>query len=95
MCFFIYPAQVETWPERPNDIVGQIRLLCIPDESNRDDLRTVEEHAANLDALTTVALWDVTDETKVTDDVEVGGPERSSRTRCFKTGRLRTVTFNP
>lgn len=61
---FFYPAQVQTGSERPNDIVGQIRLLRIPDESNRDDLWTVEEHAANLDTLTAVALRDVKDKTE-------------------------------
>lgn len=51
-----YPAQVQARPERPDDVVGEIGLLRIPHEANGDDLRTVEEHPADLNALTTVAL---------------------------------------
>lgn len=51
-----YPAQVQTRAERPDDVVGEVGLLRIPHEANGDDLRTVQEHAADLNALTTVAL---------------------------------------
>lgn len=54
----IYPAQVQTRAEGPDDVVGEIRLLGIPHEPNGDDLRTVEEHPADLNALATVALQD-------------------------------------
>lgn len=52
----IYPAQVQTRAEGPDDVIGEIRLLRIPHKPNGDDLRTVQEHPANLDALATVAL---------------------------------------
>lgn len=51
-----YPAQVQSRAERPDDIIGEIGLLGIPHEPNGDDLRTVQEHPANLNALTAVAL---------------------------------------
>lgn len=51
-----YPAQVQTRAERPDHVVGEIGLLRIPHEANGDDLRTVQEHPADLNALTAVAL---------------------------------------
>lgn len=54
--FSSYPAQVQTWAKGPDDIVREIRLLSIPDESYGDDLRTVHENTADLDALTAVTL---------------------------------------
>lgn len=51
-----YPAQVQTRAERPDHVVGEIGLLRIPHEADGDDLRTVQEHPADLNALTTVAL---------------------------------------
>lgn len=51
-----YPAQVQTRAKRPDDVVGEIGLLRVPHEPDGDDLRTVQKHPANLDALTTVAL---------------------------------------
>lgn len=69
----MYPAQVQTRAEGPDDVVGEIRLLGIPHEPNGDDLWTVQEHPANLNALATVALQNRTEGGR---EEKPGGRER-------------------
>lgn len=51
-----YPRKVEMWPKRADDVLSQVRLFRVPNETNGDDFRAVHQNSADLNTLPTVAL---------------------------------------
>lgn len=51
-----YVSQAQARSQRVEDVLGQVRVLRVPDQADGDHLRTVEENPSGLELLPTLAL---------------------------------------